>query len=179
MKRNHLKPIQLYEKIVKQTRIKKWVYGVFYYLLNSVSIFTALYISYIALQFLAGNNKNFPGGANAYPGNNPYFSPFFNDSTNYILLTTIINSAVSLISGVISFFVINTRFLFYKRKYNILVFEKTIYMSKLYIYNGTHEQNQFMLYKRVLQILETDRYKSSVLLNVNVDLNKGENNEKK
>lgn len=86
---------------------------------------------------------------------------------------------MSLISGVISFFVINTRFLFYKRKYNILVFEKTIYMSKLYIYNGTHEQNQFMLYKRALQILETDRYKSSVLLNVNVDLNKGENNEKK
>ncbi|MCU9938505.1 hypothetical protein NWQ34_02300 [Mycoplasmopsis felis] len=89
------------------------------------------------MQFLAGNNKNFPGGANAYPGNNPYFSPFFNDNINYILLTTIINSAVSLISGVISFFVINTRFLFYKRKYNILVFEKTIYMSKLYIYNGT------------------------------------------
>ncbi|WAM00952.1 hypothetical protein NWE60_06085 [Mycoplasmopsis felis] len=43
MKRNHLKSIQLYEKIVKQTRIKKLVYGVFYYLLNSVSIYCFIY----------------------------------------------------------------------------------------------------------------------------------------
>ncbi|TDV24359.1 uncharacterized protein DUF4231 [Mycoplasmopsis mustelae] len=173
-----LTPRQLYTKILKYAQFKKYIYGVLYYILNLTSIVTAFYLSVLAIQFLAGNNKFF--GNNNSISDNPYNDPYFNDGNNYILLTTIINSSLSLVSGILSFFVVNNKFIFYKKKVQQLKMEYSIYKSKTFIYKEEQATNRFLLYKRALQILEVDRYKSTALLDVSIDvkIKKGVKNEK-
>ncbi|MGZ9755968.1 DUF4231 domain-containing protein [Mycoplasma sp. 394] len=165
-----LTPRKMYGKIIKNAKIKMYVYGVFYYILNLITIITAFYISIIAILFLAGNNPHFLNNVN------PYKNEFINNSSNYILLTTIINSVLSLISGILSLFVVNSKFIFYKKKVKQLEMEYVFYKSKLYLYTHNNDTNKFILYKRALHILETERYKSTALLDIQ-DYQKGRKNE--
>ncbi|AMD81357.1 hypothetical protein MCANPG14_00783 [Mycoplasmopsis canis PG 14] len=154
--------VSRFGEIQKNTEIKKYIFGTLYYTLNLVTFLSALYVAIIAVYFLAGNNKNYPGDVN------PYRLEFWKDSSNYILTTTIINSITSMISSFIAFFAINSKFEYYKKKSNLLKFEYILFINKKWIYNSNNSSdNEFILFKRGLSILETNRYKSSAFLNYN------------
>ncbi|MBN3534678.1 DUF4231 domain-containing protein [Mycoplasma procyoni] len=144
-------------ELKNKTRIRKYVYSVLYYLLNITTFVSAFFVAAIAVYYLAGNNKYYPKDQI-----NPYKIDFWTDSSNYILSTTIINALTSMISSFISFFVINTKYRFYKVKCNVLDFEYLLYKTKKGHYaNESSSENDFRLYKRGLAILEINRYKSS------------------
>ncbi|WP_322962661.1 DUF4231 domain-containing protein [Mycoplasmopsis cynos] len=146
-------------ELQNKTKIKKYIYGILYYFLNTITFISTLYVAIIAVYFLAGNNSNYQNNEN------PYRLDFWKDSSNYILATTIINSLTSMISSLIAFFAINNKFRFYKEKFNLLKFEHLYYQTRKWIYfDQLDQENDFRLMKRALNILEIDRYKSSSFL---------------
>ncbi|WP_426461555.1 DUF4231 domain-containing protein [Mycoplasma hafezii] len=151
-----------YLKIKKKLIFSMYIYGFLYYLLNLITILAAFYISLLAIYFLAGANGNYLGGIE----NNPYHDPeFLNKSGVYVIFTTIINSIVGLISGMLSFFLVNTKFQNKKTQIKKLSFEELAFNSNLanYKLKETKEKKEFYLYKRSLIITQFDRYHTEMI----------------
>ncbi|WP_051521855.1 DUF4231 domain-containing protein [Mycoplasma leonicaptivi] len=105
-----------FRSLIKKSNKKKIIYGIAFYFLNMLSLCAILGTAIISVYFLAGNNKHYPEGVI-----NPYRTDFWNKvPDNYILFTAIINSFVAFISGLISFFVINTKYNFIVQKQDYL-----------------------------------------------------------
>ncbi|SYV96776.1 Uncharacterised protein, partial [Mycoplasmopsis edwardii] len=58
--------VKRFLEIQRNTEIKKYIFGTLYYSLNLVTFLSALYVAIIAVYFIAGNNKNYPGDVNPY-----------------------------------------------------------------------------------------------------------------
>ncbi|QCZ36450.1 DUF4231 domain-containing protein [Mycoplasma nasistruthionis] len=145
-------PASAFDNIYKSINNYTYFYGGLYYFLNSISILATFFNGIIAIIFLAGTVN--------YENN--VFTTFLNEpSSNFVILSAIVNSIIAFISGILSFFVINKKYLFYKAKRNLLKFEKLYYRSKLYIYKDLEKLDaQFLLYKRALNLIEFDRFKT-------------------
>ncbi|MFV8401182.1 hypothetical protein [Mycoplasma sp. 005V] len=164
--KNSLTSYQAYLQLVKRVKLKVRIYGFMYYLLNSLIIIFTLLNGLIAVLYLAGASKNFPTTEASYPANNPYFTELLNgnSNSNYVIMTTIINAAITFLSGLLSFFVINKKYTFYLSKYKLLQFETIIFKQKLFVYKDLEKTKaEFFFYKRCLAIMEVDRFKSSDL----------------
>ncbi|MEA4276202.1 hypothetical protein [Mycoplasma sp. 21DD0573] len=148
--------LNAYFKLYRETKLKLIVYSVLYYLLNASIILFTLLNGVIAILFLAGASSYYPDGVT-----NPYTS-FLNSNSNYIILLTIVNAIITFTSGILSFFVINKKAIFYQSKIKAIQLEHLLYKSKLHIYKDlNNKEANFTLFKRTMSILEIDRYKSS------------------
>ncbi|WP_049757060.1 DUF4231 domain-containing protein [Mycoplasma crocodyli] len=148
---------QSYQKQVKKSLI---FYGVFYYILNLITIFSALFTGLLATWFLAGASKFYPEGSI-----NPYITAL-NDNSNYVILLSIINACLALLSGLISFFSINKKFTEYKEKNMKLKIEYMLFISGDVHYKELSEgEKEYRLYRRAISIVNTDRFRSESILN--------------
>ncbi|VEU70393.1 folate/biopterin family MFS transporter [Mycoplasmopsis glycophila] len=148
-------------KIKKRLKIEIFVYGFIYYLFNLTTLFAAFYVGILSVAFLAGVNNNYPEGMV-----NPYTDPeFLNKSGVYPILTTIINSITGLVTGLLSFFLINNRFRSKKIKLQKINFEELAFRSNIGNYKQAENQKakEYMLYRRVVKILDFDRFTSANL----------------
>ncbi|MHA0272622.1 hypothetical protein [Mycoplasma sp. 48589B] len=164
MKKNTITSYQAYLSLLKKVKTKIAIYGIMYYLLNCLIIFYTLINGLIAIIYLAGASKNFPTDKAVYPDNNPYFTELLNgnSNSNYVIMTTTINAAITFLSGILSFFVINKKYTFYLSKYKILKFEALVFKQRLFVYKDLEKiKAEFLFYKRCLAIMEVDRFKSS------------------
>ncbi|MFV8470252.1 hypothetical protein ACNQ2O_03395 [Mycoplasma sp. AA7A] len=163
--KNSLTSYQAYLLLVKKVKLKITIYGIMYYLLNSLIIIFTLLNGLIAILYLAGASKNFSvaNGLN-YPDNNPYYTDMLNgnSNSNYVIMTTIINASITFLTGLLTFFVINKKYTFYLSKYKILQFEAIVFKQKIFVYKNLNKiKAEFLFYKRCLAIMEVDRFKSS------------------
>lgn len=152
-----------YKKLYLKVWNRVYIYGFFYYLLNLITIISALAIAIIATVFIAGTVK--------YPNDmvNPYRS-WFNNGTNYVISTTIINSVVALISGLLSFFLINKRFNDAKNRIQKINIEYTLYKGKEIYYSDVDKKTRdYILYKRVTNIVSYDRFSTDYLNELRVE----------
>ncbi|UWV80838.1 hypothetical protein NW069_01565 [Mycoplasmopsis cynos] len=46
-------------ELQNKAKIKKYIYGILYYFLNTITFISTLYVAIIAVYFLAGNNSNY------------------------------------------------------------------------------------------------------------------------
>ncbi|WP_036452754.1 DUF4231 domain-containing protein [Mycoplasma buteonis] len=148
-----------YLKVKKRLKAQVWTYGFLYYLLNFTTIFAAFYIALLAVLFLAGANTN-------YIEENPYKdAQFLHSSGVYVIFTTIINSIVGLISGILSFFLINNKFQSKKVQLKKLEFEEIAFRSNLGNYSNFHSQKEkeYYLYKRTLVHIQFERYHTEII----------------
>ncbi|EFF41206.1 DUF4231 domain-containing protein [Mycoplasmopsis alligatoris] len=153
---------QDYYKSVKRALI---FYGVFYYILNLITIVSTLFTGIIASVFLAGASKFYPEGVE-----NPYVT-YLNDNSNYVILTYLINAALALLSGIISFFAINKRFGEVKVTFGKLKIEHMLYTSgDLHYKELNQREKEYRLYRRCIQIVNIDRYRSENILNNKLSL---------
>ncbi|WP_025755636.1 DUF4231 domain-containing protein [Mycoplasmopsis cricetuli] len=164
-----LNGIEFYKKAKRDNLIKLVLSGFSYYFLNILSIAIALFLGVIAAIFLASTNKNYPEGFD-----NPYklLFPNLTDGRTYVILTNAISAITSLISGLLSFFVVNE---FYKKQKSIrekLKLEYLVYSDQVFHYKDLSENEaNYLFYKRVFFILKKEKYDRE-----NLTL-KGENNE--
>ncbi|RIV16318.1 DUF4231 domain-containing protein [Mycoplasmopsis gallopavonis] len=148
-------------KIKKRLTIQIIIYGFFYYLFNLTTIFAAFYVGLLAILFLAGANKNYPENIK-----NPYFDPeFLNYSGTYVIITTWINSITGLLTGLLSFFMINNRFKSRKIKLKKIQFEELVFRGNVGNYKlaASQSEREYMLYKRCVKILDFDRFTTTNL----------------
>ncbi|WP_029512509.1 DUF4231 domain-containing protein [Mycoplasmopsis iners] len=129
-----------------------WYYGIAYYTLNFLILFSALFTGIIGTLFLAGNSN--------YLNPNPY-KTWINADSNYIITLTMVNSIVTLLTGVLSFFVVNIKFQQRKEQLNKLKFEYILYKSKqaYYSVDKVEQNHMYIFYKRILAIMQFDRYR--------------------
>ncbi|MEE3928534.1 DUF4231 domain-containing protein [Mycoplasmopsis ciconiae] len=133
-----------------------YVYGVLYYVLNFLTISAALLTGILTTWFLAGTVKGFSG-------ENPYRS-FLNESNSFVIIITFISAVSSLITGLISFFVINQNFELNKNRLKKIRFEYILYQSDLFYYSGLSKiDKDYTLFKRLEFILNIDRYQREQL----------------
>ncbi|VEU76560.1 DUF4231 domain-containing protein [Mycoplasmopsis columboralis] len=154
---------EYYAKVKKENTIKLVISGISYYLLNILSISFALYLGVIAAIFLASINQNYPKELG-----NPYKALFPNITTGstYILLTSIINASVSLISGFLSFFVVNDYFKNQKSIREKLKLENLIYSDKVFYYKElTQKEADYLFYKRIFFLTKKEKYDREKLIN--------------
>ncbi|WP_129623226.1 hypothetical protein [Mycoplasmopsis columbinasalis] len=127
------------------------IYGFSYYGLNIATYALTLFTGIIGTIFLAG--------ASSYLNPNPYKS-WLNANSSYIITITIVNSLTSLCTGLLSFFVVNLKYQEKMLQLSKMKFEYIFYLNRQgYYLNLTPAIATHLFYKRVLVILNLDRYK--------------------
>lgn len=158
-----IEELKLFLKFKSRTRKTLIVLRSFYYFLNLSAIFSSLFIGLATTIFIAGTSTSYPEGVI-----NPYRT-YLNENSNYVVLTYIVNAVVALISGVISFFVINARYVNIKTVYQRLNLEHLLYSSgELYYSNLTKEEKDYRLYRRAISIIGLEKYSTDDIVTDNV-----------
>ncbi|MBW0596002.1 DUF4231 domain-containing protein [Mycoplasma anatis] len=140
------------KKTISKTKKQIFIYGFFYYMLNFITIITTFIVGTIAIIFLAGASKYYGDSINPYKS-------WLNLDSNYVLTTTIINAILSLFSGIISFFLVNTKFIEKKSLLNKLNMEMMIYEEKKFYYgNKKRADRDYILYKRVFYLANKEKF---------------------
>ncbi|OAB49014.1 hypothetical protein [Mycoplasmopsis gallinarum] len=146
------KIIAYYKRLVKNTTNLVWILGFIYYLFNFIVFLATLSTGVIGTWFLAGNSKFFTN-------TNPY-TTWLNLDSNYIITLTYINSIVALTTGLLSFFLVNDRYKTKMSQLRKLKFEYALFQAKqLYYADNTTIDRQYIFYKRILNIINYDRYR--------------------
>ncbi|UUM20049.1 MULTISPECIES: DUF4231 domain-containing protein [unclassified Mycoplasma] len=157
--------IQIHEKIKRENYLKLLISGFFYYTLNIISIGLVFYIGIIGVIFISSVNDQYQSGTNPYK----MMFPNLTKGANYILLTSIINAVISLISGLLSFFVIND---YYKKQKSIrekLQLEYLLYLDKVSFYKElSGKEREYLFYKRICFLAKKDKYDRESLINKEV-----------
>ncbi|QDY87172.1 DUF4231 domain-containing protein [Mycoplasma anserisalpingitidis] len=140
------------KRTISKTKKQIIVYGFFYYFLNSITIITTFIVGTIAIIYLAGASKYYGDTINPY-------NSWLNQDSNYVLTTTIINAILSLFSGIISFFLVNTKFIEKKSLLNKLNMEMMIYNEKKFYYgNKKQVDRDYILYKRIFYLSNKEKF---------------------
>ncbi|VEU74426.1 Uncharacterised protein [Mycoplasmopsis citelli] len=156
-----MKTQAVYQKLKKENWTKLLISGFFYYTLNIVSIGLAFYIGIIGVIFIASINSNYDNGINPYK----QMFPFITTGANYILLTSIINAVVSLISGLLSFFVINDYFKTQKSIREKLKLEFLLFSDKVSYYQElSNKDAEYLFYKRIFFLSKKEKYDREYLI---------------
>ncbi|QNM93914.1 DUF4231 domain-containing protein [Mycoplasma sp. Pen4] len=164
--------IGLYQKLAKETKTKMYIFGSLFYFFNSLILLTTFFNGLIAVLFLAGTLK----GEYFDSGINPYKTAL-NESSMYVIITTILNSFITFLSALLSLFVFNKKYAFYKTKLQVMEFEYAYFQNKLYLYKDKNDFNaEFLLYARIIKILEVERFRTIELIQPEEKL-ETENNE--
>ncbi|VEU76936.1 DUF4231 domain-containing protein [Mycoplasmopsis columbina] len=157
---------EFYEQSVKKIKNQIIIYGILYYTFNVIILLLTLFTGVIATIFLAGNSTQLDP--------NPY-KTWLNESTNYIITITVVNSLTALITGILSFFVVNTKYQEKIAQLNKLKFEKIVFLNKQGHYKDLDKNIQLhIFYKRILLFLNVDRFRQEHLIELQMNSLKGE-----
>ncbi|APJ38377.1 DUF4231 domain-containing protein [Mycoplasmopsis pullorum] len=152
-----LKIDRFFQKRRQKAVLNKYLLGTLYYSLNLITIASSTFLGIAVVLFLAGNNK--------WLGQDNPYRTFLNDSTLYIILTAIINAGVSFISGILSFFVVGSKFEDAKTNLKRIDLEYILFKGKeLYYSPENTTKPEYVLYKRILYIISFDRYQRESLI---------------
>ncbi|MFA7703060.1 DUF4231 domain-containing protein [Mycoplasmopsis synoviae] len=150
-----------YYSILIKVKFDVYFLGLLYWVLNIMSVVSVFVLSVLATIFLAGTVKY-------NNGENP-FTSYLNEnrSSNYILLTAFINTIITFVSGTLSFFVINAKYVNSKDQYQKLELEKMLFDGNIDVYkNKDQKEKEYILYKRSIQIINYNRYRKDTLISM-------------
>ncbi|MBU4691280.1 DUF4231 domain-containing protein [Mycoplasma zalophi] len=125
-------PIEFVNDIKDKLAKKLWIYSFWYYFLNVVIMLISLTISILgSIQLYNG----FDG---------------FGDWNKYLLITTGISAAITFLTSLISFFVLNKKINKYKIRINKINFESLLWKEKIGEYK--HKNRDLTFFKKVAEI---------------------------
>lgn len=147
------------DNFIKKTRrdniLKLYLLGFTYYFLNISSISLALYSGVIAALFIASVNGNYSNGINPFKQEFAWLT----EGKNYVILTAFITACTSIITSLLSFFVVNVSFKEQKSIYQKLKLEYLIFEDKSLYYEELNQQEaEYLFYKRIFFILKNEKY---------------------